>query len=84
MAERDERRRLLRTHDAGEARDGERVALGHAGAAEQVDDLTGDQDAPAGDGLARGDVLAGHVDHAGRTRLVDVGQLGHACSLLVV
>ena len=77
VAQRDQRRRLLGAHDPGEPGDGERVALGHAVAAQQLDDLGGDEHPPGGDGLARGDVLAGHVDHAGGAGLVDVGELGH-------
>ena len=36
VAQRDQRRRLLGAHDPGEPGDGERVALGHAGAAQQA------------------------------------------------
>ena len=52
----------------------ERVALGHAVAAQQRDDLRRDQHPAGGGGGPGGDVLAGDVDHPRRAGLVDVGQ----------
>ena len=60
-----ERRRLLGAHDAGEAGDGEGVALGHSLPAQQLDDGGRDEHPTRRGRGARGDVLAGHVDHPG-------------------
>src|SRR5919202_902995 len=73
-------RRPLRRLDAGEPRHRQRVALGDAGAAQQLDDPRRAQHAPGGAGLAHGHGLRRDVDHVRPAAVVEMRQrtwVGH-------
>ena len=75
MAQRDQVGCALGGHDPGDPGHPERVTLRHALAAEQARrPRPRPSTRPRGDRLARRHVLAGHVDHARGTRLVDVSE----------
>ena len=72
MAERDEMTRLLRRHDARDARDREDVALLNLVLADQFKRGRLKLDVPGGDGFATRRRLGGNVHHAGLALFVGV------------
>src|SRR3954462_10833094 len=78
VAQRDEITGAFGGQDAGDACGGQGVALGQPARCDEVDDLGCGVQRPGSNGRALGGVLAGHVDHVRRARLVEVRKLGRA------
>ena len=74
MAERDERRGLLRGQDAGQPRGLQRIAFLDGAGADQPQRLARHRDRPARDRLAGGDRLVADVHHLHAPARVDVRQ----------
>src|ERR1700752_3840521 len=78
MAERDQLVRLLRRHDAGDARGAQHVALLGVALEDKVESLARHHHAAFRDCDPFGCGFVGHIDHAGFAALADVGELRHA------
>src|SRR5438128_1611127 len=87
MAERNEARRLLCGHDAGDACDGERVAFRYVAFENPHQRRLIGAKARACDGAPVGHAFRTDVDHAGAALFIEMSQLGlglHALRVLLI